>query len=363
MTFYSNHGVQQSGLMSMVAFIFIGLSAGIIYTFSIGVRQRCRISICRLPSGRPFRIEALAGLISEREPRRIVLLHLDSLCCLPALEALFAGLGGRIGLAISSERFGGLQGFRHQLKRTLRRSGLPMTLTLGFDIVALRIAAVIAPTLRWPIRQSLRIFRGGQLSPLRTLKEHAERVGASYAIIQDINGPASLDLFRAFQPDLVISFHFDQILREPFFRTVTCPILNVHPALLPAHRGPCPSFWSLAAGDAHSGVTVHRIVDEAIDAGPILSARSRPLPHGVSMGELDELLFMDGVDALLPLLSANHATSLAADLSEPMAYEPFPDRSMVRQARRRGVTLWRVGHATRLIGALFGWHSMRRSLT
>lgn len=299
----------------------------------------------------------MAGLISEREPRRIVLLHLDSLYCLPALEVLFAGLGGRIGLAISSERFGGLQGFRNQLKRTLRHSGLPMTLTLGFDIVALRIAAVFAPMLRWPIRQSLRIFRGGQRSPLRTLKEHAERVGANYAIIQDINGPASLDLFRAFQPDLVISFHFDQILREPLFRTVTCPILNVHPALLPAHRGPCPSFWALAAGDARVGVTVHRIVDDQIDAGEVLARRERTISPGLCMTELDELLFRDGVAALLTLLSeASHVVIDAA--GSPPAYQSFPDSSTVRAARRRGVVLWRLRHATRLIAALFGCHRL-----
>src|SRR5258708_11908995 len=38
-------------------------------------------------------------------PRRIVFLHLDSLCCLPALDYLFSSLGNRIGLVISSDRF------------------------------------------------------------------------------------------------------------------------------------------------------------------------------------------------------------------------------------------------------------------
>ena len=44
--------------------------------------------------------------------------------------------------------------------------------------------------------------------------------------------------------------------------------LNVHPSLLPRWRGAAPVERALMAGDAETGVTIHRTVKE-LDAGPI----------------------------------------------------------------------------------------------
>jgi methionyl-tRNA formyltransferase len=48
--------------------------------------------------------------------------------------------------------------------------------------------------------------------------------------------------------------------------------LNVHPSLLPRWRGAAPVERSLLAGDAETGVTIHRTVKE-LDAGPIAAQR------------------------------------------------------------------------------------------
>jgi methionyl-tRNA formyltransferase len=44
--------------------------------------------------------------------------------------------------------------------------------------------------------------------------------------------------------------------------------LNVHPSLLPRWRGAAPVERAIMAGDAETGVTIHRTVKE-LDAGPI----------------------------------------------------------------------------------------------
>jgi methionyl-tRNA formyltransferase len=285
-------------------------------------------------------------------PLRIVVLHLDSLCCLPAMNALFRQLGGRIALVVSSDRFAGPRGFLRQLRRNLGHSGLRMTLALGFDIVALRIAAAFAPAMR-----RLAPRHGPRRDPpgwWRSPRELAAAVGARYRVVADVNAPDSLELVREVGPDLVVSLHFDQILHPCFLEAAACPVVNVHPALLPAHRGPCPAFWTLAAGEGRCGVTVHRIVDRSIDAGPVLARRGRTLPAARCMGELDELLFADGVDLLLGLLQEQPSVVLDPPGGD-RPYEPFPDRAAVRRARRRGVRLWRLAHAVRLIAGLFGW--------
>ncbi|HEV2236168.1 MAG TPA: formyltransferase family protein, partial [Ktedonobacterales bacterium] len=55
--------------------------------------------------------------------------------------------------------------------------------------------------------------------------------------------------------------------------------LNLHPALLPAHRGPAPLFWTLRAGDATAGVTIHQM-DATLDGGAIVAREPVALYDG-----------------------------------------------------------------------------------
>jgi methionyl-tRNA formyltransferase len=52
--------------------------------------------------------------------------------------------------------------------------------------------------------------------------------------------------------------------------------LNVHPSLLPRWRGAAPVERAIMAGDAETGVTIHRTVRE-LDAGPIAAQRAFPI--------------------------------------------------------------------------------------
>jgi methionyl-tRNA formyltransferase len=52
--------------------------------------------------------------------------------------------------------------------------------------------------------------------------------------------------------------------------------LNVHPSLLPRWRGAAPVERAIMAGDAETGVTIHRTVKE-LDAGPIAAQRAFPI--------------------------------------------------------------------------------------
>ena len=52
--------------------------------------------------------------------------------------------------------------------------------------------------------------------------------------------------------------------------------LNVHPSLLPRWRGAAPVERAIMAGDAESGVTIHRTTAE-LDAGPIAAQQAFPI--------------------------------------------------------------------------------------
>lgn len=70
------------------------------------------------------------------------------------------------------------------------------------------------------------------------------------------------------EPDVVVLAGFMRILSASFVRRWT--IVNVHPSLLPAFRGPRAVHDALQWGVKVTGVTVH-LVDEHIDHGPILA--------------------------------------------------------------------------------------------
>jgi methionyl-tRNA formyltransferase len=59
--------------------------------------------------------------------------------------------------------------------------------------------------------------------------------------------------------------------------------LNVHPSLLPRWRGAAPVERAIMAGDAETGVTIHRTVKE-LDAGPVAAQRAFPIEPGDDAG-------------------------------------------------------------------------------
>jgi methionyl-tRNA formyltransferase len=78
--------------------------------------------------------------------------------------------------------------------------------------------------------------------------------------------------------------------------------LNVHPSLLPRWRGAAPVERALLAGDAETGVTIHRTVKE-LDAGPIAAQRAFPIGEQDDAGAVYEKaarLAVELLDEVLP---------------------------------------------------------------
>ena len=88
-----------------------------------------------------------------------------------------------------------------------------------------------------------------------------------------------------FAPDLVISAGFMRIIRPPLLGRH--PILNTHPALLPAFPGAHAVRDALAAGVAETGCTLH-VVDAGVDTGPVLARAAVPVEPGDDEATLHE---------------------------------------------------------------------------
>lgn len=66
---------------------------------------------------------------------------------------------------------------------------------------------------------------------------------------------------------LAVVAAYGRILPESLVRAVPWAV-NVHPSLLPRHRGAAPAAWTLLCGDERTGVSLIGIAPE-VDAGPI----------------------------------------------------------------------------------------------
>ena len=77
-------------------------------------------------------------------------------------------------------------------------------------------------------------------------------------------------------PDLIILAGFMRILGKAFIDTFQGKIINIHPSLLPAHKGLDTHQRAINAGDKIHGATVH-FVTEQLDDGPIILQATVPV--------------------------------------------------------------------------------------
>lgn len=80
-------------------------------------------------------------------------------------------------------------------------------------------------------------------------------------------------------------------------------IINVHPSLLPAYRGPSPIETAILNGDIKTGVTIMQL-SAAMDAGPIYSQTTYDLHGTETAPELEQTLSERGAAQLCQSLPA-----------------------------------------------------------
>jgi methionyl-tRNA formyltransferase len=93
--------------------------------------------------------------------------------------------------------------------------------------------------------------------------------------------PARLDaearaVIAALQPELLVCVAYGFIFGPKFLALFPRGGINMHPSLLPLHRGPSPLSAAILAGDAESGISVQQLALE-MDAGDILVQERFPL--------------------------------------------------------------------------------------
>ncbi len=132
---------------------------------------------------------------------------------------------------------------------------------------------------------------------------------------------------RAAEPELIVLADYGRIIPGAVLELPRYGALNIHPSLLPRHRGATPVVATLLAGDGLAGVTVMRM-DEGLDTGPIVAQRELPLAGTEMAPELEARLAQMGAELLLEVLPAWLEGSMAA------TPQPAEGATLTRMLRR-----------------------------
>jgi methionyl-tRNA formyltransferase len=111
-----------------------------------------------------------------------------------------------------------------------------------------------------------------------------------------LRAPEAVAEVLALAPELAVLADYGQLVPAPILE-LPSGALNLHPSLLPRHRGATPIPATILAGDPETGVSLFRM-DAGLDTGPVVARSSRELRGDETAPELEEALAMDAADLL-----------------------------------------------------------------
>lgn len=133
----------------------------------------------------------------------------------------------------------------------------------------------------------------------------------------------SLDLLREHEVGLIGSFPWilpGEVLHLPRFG-----ILNLHPSLLPRHRGNAPLVWTYLEDDRVCGVTLHIATNE-LDSGAVLARGMLDLPRGQPYMITYQALSVAGARLAVSVLEELPSSLMASESCPPQEIQPVPAR-------------------------------------
>jgi methionyl-tRNA formyltransferase len=156
---------------------------------------------------------------------------------------------------------------------------------------------------------------------------------------------------HGFAPDGLLLAAYGQLVPADLLEAFARPPLNVHPSLLPRHRGAAPVASTILAGDQAGGVSLMVMTPE-LDAGPVVAQWPMPLSGRETAPELEAALAALAAEVVPGQLERWAAGALQA--------EPQDERlaTLVRPFRRNdGWIDWRRPAAMidRQVRALQPW--------
>jgi len=136
------------------------------------------------------------------------------------------------------------------------------------------------------------------------------------------------ETLRSYRPDGLILVSYGQLVPQDLLDIADRPPLNVHPSLLPRHRGAAPVAGTIISGDAEGGLTL-MVMTAELDAGPIVAQWPVALTGRETTPELDARLSDLAAEVVPPVLdawAAGDTPTTPQDESKATHVRPFTRR-------------------------------------
>lgn len=182
----------------------------------------------------------------------------------------------------------------------------------------------------------------------RTLREPpvaalARQLALSVFQPERIRSPEAIAALQQARPTAIIVAAYGQILPPRVLAIPPLGGINVHPSLLPRHRGAAPISAAILSGDAETGVTLMQM-DAGLDTGPILAAHPIPLSDDDDQITLTSRLALLGAELLVDTLAAletGQLTPRPQDTAQATTTRPVTRADAILDWSRAAVDLWR----------------------
>ncbi len=116
--------------------------------------------------------------------------------------------------------------------------------------------------------------------------QHAHKAGIPVSVISHKDYPdrkshdaAVAQFLERDRPGLIVLAGYMRILSEGFASRYSDRMINLHPSLLPRHKGLDTYNRALEAGDTETGASIH-FVTAGLDSGPVISQIKIPISDG-----------------------------------------------------------------------------------
>ena len=101
----------------------------------------------------------------------------------------------------------------------------------------------------------------------------------------------------ALKPDLAVVVAYGNLIPKRLLEALPRGFVNIHPSLLPKHRGASPLTATILEGDKETGVCL-MVLDEGMDHGPVIACRRVALNGDETTDTLREILTPIGADMI-----------------------------------------------------------------
>ena len=145
--------------------------------------------------------------------------------------------------------------------------------------------------------------RSGEKKPTALAQAACEAFGPGFPILSlEHLGVEARTAVAALEPDLLVSFAYGKIFGPMFLALFPLGGINIHPSLLPRHRGASPIQQAILEGDKETGVCVQRLAAE-MDAGDILASKRIALGGRETASSLSLIAANGGAELVLGVLA------------------------------------------------------------